>query len=481
MLRPDHYHFSEVMRIRRAKVLAFGLLAVAAALLFGLLAANPARSAATFTVNSTGDGGDSSTTDNKCFTGGFVKNANGVFEGACTLRAAIQQANATAGADTINFNIPDDPNITGFEVKTITPGSELPEITDQVTIDGYTQTGASENTLTGDGTNAVLKIELDGTNAGNIYSYKPGLIVQGSNASNSVIRGLVINRFKWSGINIRGDGTGVKIEGNFIGTDPSGTIDRGNGGGGVLIDTPDVSDPSGPDHTVGGTAPGARNLISANGIHGVWFQGSTGNRIEGNLIGTKSNGTEALGNGSAGVRVGFASNTILANNTIAFNGWDGVEVSNGFGNRILSNSIHSNGGLGTNGGLGIDLQGNTGVTPNDKKDRDAGSNRLQNYPVITSAVTGLSTGDTKIQGRLNSTPRKKFTIQIFSSSEADPLGFGEGEVFLGQKTVKTNEKGKASFAFTVGLSLGQDMITATATRNSTGDTSEFSEAVVAVD
>src|SRR5262249_51335666 len=73
----------------------------------------------------------------------------------CTLREAITAANANPGPDIINFNIP------GAGVHTITPTSELPTITETVTIDGYTQPGASANTLTV-ADDAVLLIELDG-------------------------------------------------------------------------------------------------------------------------------------------------------------------------------------------------------------------------------------------------------------------------------------------------------------------------------
>src|SRR5262245_8777850 len=74
----------------------------------------------------------------------------------CTLREAITAANTNPGADTIVFNIP------GGGVHTISPTSSLPEITESVTIDGYTQPGASENTLAV-GDDAVLLIELDGS------------------------------------------------------------------------------------------------------------------------------------------------------------------------------------------------------------------------------------------------------------------------------------------------------------------------------
>ncbi len=75
-----------------------------------------AHAAATFNVNSTGDGADSNTADNLCNDG----------VGNCTLRAAIQQANATAGADTIGFSVTGTINLTGA----------LPDITDSLTVNG---------------------------------------------------------------------------------------------------------------------------------------------------------------------------------------------------------------------------------------------------------------------------------------------------------------------------------------------------------
>ena len=125
--------------------------------------------AQTFTVNSAGDPG------------------TGVCDGTeCTLREAIVAANANAGADTIAFEIP------GAGVQTIAPTAALPDITDSVTIDGYTQDGASENTAE-KGTNAVLLIELSGASA---PFNTPGLRVTGGSAT---IRGLVINRLQQPG------------------------------------------------------------------------------------------------------------------------------------------------------------------------------------------------------------------------------------------------------------------------------------------
>ncbi len=259
------------------------------------------------------------------------------------------------------------------------------------------------------------------------------------------------------------------VQGNFIGTDANGISDLGNDGSGVRVEA--------AGNLIGGTASGARNVISANGGAGILFNGSntTNNSVQGNFIGTNNDGTSIpnnLGN-EHGVRIaGAIDNTVggtvdAAANVISGNTNQGVFVSSctcATGNRILRNSIFENGGLGIELGLLED-----GPTPNDPKDPDTGINKLQNFPAITSATP------TQIRGRLNSRPRKNFTIQFFSNSAADPSGFGEGETFLGQKTVRTDRRGKVSFTFSSSLSAGQ-FVTATAT-DSVGNTSEFSKAL----
>jgi hypothetical protein len=108
-------------------------------------------------------------------------------------------------------------------------------------------------------------------------------------------------------------------------------------------------------------------------------------------------------------------------------------------------------------------------------------NRLQNFPVLSSAAFPVSIsaaiGDATVKGSLRSTPKKKFRIDLYSSPSADPSGHGEGQIWLGSRTIKTNDKGKKSFSVLVGQVSTGHVITATATRVSTGDTSEFSAAV----
>jgi titin len=130
-------------------------------------------------------------------------------------------------------------------------------------------------------------------------------------------------------------GSANLIEGNFIGTDRSGTAALGNGTG-VFI--------GGADNQVGGTVPGARNVISGNapspplGIGGTGIlisgSGATGNRIQGNFVGTNATGTAAVANVYDGISVegGVASNTIGgtttgAGNLISGNGYSGVSGS----------------------------------------------------------------------------------------------------------------------------------------------------------
>src|SRR6266404_604308 len=178
----------------------------------------------------------------------FVFNTND--GGAGSLRQAILNANASPGVDTIKFNLPPGGN------QTISPGSALPPITDPVIIDGYSQIATSPNTQA-DGDNAALSVEIDGTNL-KLVGFDPCLTIT---AGGSTVKGLVINRCRFG---IRLDtGGGNTIQGNFIGTDPTGTISRGNNAGVDIVNS--------PSNTIGGTTPTARNLISGNGT-GIQIQ-----------------------------------------------------------------------------------------------------------------------------------------------------------------------------------------------------------------
>ncbi|HEY6187997.1 MAG TPA: DUF4394 domain-containing protein [Pyrinomonadaceae bacterium] len=209
--------------------------------------------------------------------------------GAGSLRQAILDANANPGPDTIDFNIP------GAGVQTITPATALPTITEAVLIDGYTQPGSAGNSQP-DSDNAVLLIEINGANAG----ANPCLRIS---SGSSTVRGLVINRCGAAGIRLQAAG-GNAINGNFIGTDPTGTIKRANTGNGIEL-------ASSPNNSIGGVTPNARNLISGNNTHGIAIDfNSPSNTVSGNFIGTNAAGTAILGNGFQGISITSSGNTI---------------------------------------------------------------------------------------------------------------------------------------------------------------------------
>jgi hypothetical protein len=487
--------------------------------------------------------------------------------GAGSLRQAILDANAHPGADTIVFNIP------GSGPHTITPSTALPTITDPVRIDGSTQPGFTGSPI----------IELNGSQAG---ADVDGLRIT---AGNSVVSGLVINRFSSDGVELDGNGGNI-VEGNYIGTDVTGTVDLGNAFHGLNIGSSNntiggtvsaarniisgnnnagISISAGTtgnlvqgnfigtdaaggaaigngngvvtvgqsgnfaSHTIGGTAPGARNIISGNVGRGIIIGGTlSGNLVQGNFIGTDVTGSIALGNASDGVFINFGSahNTIggttpAARNLISGNGGNGVRsdyhpntvqgnfigtqgngvspLGNGSNGVLINftvnnavggsasgagNTIAFNGGAGVlvlgttspvssnavfaNAGLGIDLDGD-GITPNDPCDGDSGANNRQNTPVITSSSS--AGGNTTIQGTLDSAPNVTFTIEFFSNGACDPSGFGEGETFIGSATVTTDGSCRASFAIILPIAIPSgSFITATAT-DPNGNTSEFAQ------
>lgn len=514
------------------------LLPLAVTIYLFVLRPDPAA-AVIFVVDSTGDQSDLVPGNGLCLTGA----------GTCTLRAAIEEANALAGTDNIHFNIP------GVGPHTIMPSTPLPSITGPVVIDGYTQPGSSANTNgTNLGLNTVLKIVLSGASA---PTGSEGLRIAGGG---STVRGLVVSGFlgiggygvslqsasnaiqgnfigtdvsgtgavpngqgivvvsasnliggdqpsqrnllsgstdlqvdlnvgsngsqvkgnligtdisgtasvaacagnyigvavaggtadvvggtlassrnvisaTCQGINIGAASAGAVVQGNYIGTDVSGMLDIGNSLDGVFFDQASGA-------TIGGTAPGAGNVISGNNSNGLRIQSfglGTGNVVQGNLIGTAADGVTALPNSGPGVLItrnttGATSNSVGgtpsgAANTIAFNGGSGVVVSLATQNMIRANSIYSN------AGMGIDNQsgGNTELPP----------------PVISSLSP------------LSGTACAGCTVDIYSDA-AD-----QGRIYEGSTTAS----GAGCWAF--GGSVTGPNVNVTAT-DGAGNTSEFS-------
>ncbi len=502
--------------------------------------------------------------------------------GTCTLRDAITFANANSGADEVHFDI------AGDGVHTITLDSDLPAIAEDLTIDGYTQSGSSPNTNgPGLGDNAVLQIEINGNGKGCLS------LLGGANT----VRGLVINRCRGFGLISDSDPqvSGPDfIRGNFIGTDPTGMLARpsaGGVGGGVVGGTsPEdknvISGNSGygvagslevvgnfigvdasgteplpndigvgvPDaSSVGGATPGAGNVISGNRGAGVVSEAPAGPIvIEGNFIGTDVTGTKAVPNGSSGIEnseIGDAEirnnlisgnagrgialtevrakiegnfigtdisgvlplgnrstgvwlqtsgpQSVISGNIIAFNGigdpiGGGIvgkdQTANGAyrdGPIILGNAIFDNTSDGSvsERGLGIDRVSETAdYGPGSNVDIcEVGINPPMNFPVLNSAV---ATGSAiRLRGVLNGFPSTTYRIEFFANPTCDPSGFGEGKTFLGSTNVTPegfdeNVPCNATFDVTLPVAVppGQ-YVTATAT-DVNNNTSEFSACIL---
>ncbi|MEZ5658199.1 MAG: DUF4347 domain-containing protein [Burkholderiaceae bacterium] len=365
-------------------------------------------------------------------------------DGRISLREAIIAANNTVGANEIYFNIPDA--LVGG-AHTIQPASALPAITDTVVIDGTSEPDF--------GTSPI--IELDGSLLGGTEA---GLVLDGG-SDGSEIRGQVINRFPSYGIDVRG-ASGVKIQGNFVGTDVTGTVAAGNADNAIFLHL------GATGALVGGSTAGERNLVSGNATFAILLNNADGNRVQGNYVGTDVTGTVALANG-AGLKLlnGAAFNliggeTAAEGNLIAFNNNDGIKVTDAgtLRNSFIGNIIHSN------TGREIDLN-DDGLTPNDNNDLDAGPNDLQNFPVLTSAV--ITGGNIVLAGTLDTdNPSSQYRIEFYGVPAGDEEinGYGGGNILLGSTQIATDASGDAAFSLVsvpVGAMAPGDSVSAVAT------------------
>lgn len=428
-----------------------------------------------------------------------------------SIRWAIKQANANAGASTITFS-------TTCPTVFVLP-SELPDITSDVTIDGYHTAagadiaGASRNTDAA-GWNAALCPYLNG--GGSIAS---GFRTSGS--GRLTVTGVGFSGFSDAALKLTA-GSGHVVVGNQIGAVPfvaanhdgirvtgsvsGASIGDGSPGGynwiadndnvGVYIDNP-----------AGGVAVRG-NLIglgsggsgSAGNAYGVYVFNSQKNTIAANFIDDSANagitlsGISALynlvqynnigvngslaneGNGGAGVLInaGAAYNTIGAGqagttggNYIVDNGGPGVLITGGgVGNRVLGNQDFAN------AGLAIDLNAG-GPSANDGLDADTGPDDMQNFPVLTGALRNGSS--ITIVGDLNGAASEGFRLDFYRSDACRSIGGaarGDAQFYIGRGTVTTDAGGHGHFAVLLPVGTGATgVITATATA-ANGDTSE---------
>jgi len=497
--------------------------------------------------------------------------------GAGSLRQAILDANATPDGDVIAFAIP------GTGPHVIALMAALPDLTQPITIDGFTQPGASANSLP-QGNNAVLQIRLDGAGAFGAN----GLRLR---AANSQVRGLSVTRCAGEGVQIIGatncvvagnyiglapdgtaranNGSGVQVfdspgnriggtapadrnvlsgnftagvhligvgasnnivEGNFIGTSPDGSAARANFVNGVYVQ-------DAPRNRIGGTAPGARNVISGNTPDGVRVGGSesVGNVIVGNFIGPRADGAAGLssqngvnleggatnrvggsaagegnvisGNSGFAVGIGFSSvGNVVLGNRIGI-GPTGSALQNGAQGIFIRGSANRLGGVSAgegneiaNSAPGIEIELGTGNairgnSIHDNRPRFAGFGGL-GIDLAPFGLTANDAGDgdggvnllqnfplltaatasgasTRVQGTLNSRPSATFALDFFSNPDCDASGYGEGLRYLGATSVTTDGGGNASFDVTLPVAAEGRQITATAT-DASGNTSEFS-------
>jgi parallel beta-helix repeat protein len=516
-----------------------------------------ASAASTFTVTNTNDSGSGS------------------------LRQAILDANANPGPDTIAFNIP------GPGVKTITPVLGLPDITDPVVIDGTTQPGYAGTPIIelSGGVNAVAAgINIHGGNStlraliiNRFNGWGVGLFDVGGNhiegcyigvnaagtaalpnsgygitvrpgSSNNFIGGTtvaarnVISGNSSAGIYLTNYSnnlsiTGNVIEGNYIGTNAGGTSPLPNGREGICVCDASATAPL-SDTVIGGTAPGAGNLISANKFEGVSISSFyvTGTLVQGNLVGTDVTGTLAFPNGRNGIAISFARNNTIGGTTPAARnvvsssnftsagGGTGIAVG-GDGNIVQGNYVgtdingvnplpNANAGIGVggsnnviggttpgagnlvafNGRLGIGVGGST-------NNRISGNSVFSNqglgidlsYNGVTPndtadadsgdnnlqnfpLLTSVARGgsDTTIVGTLNSAPATTFNVEFFAGSACDESGNGEGAAYFGSVTATTDASGDASFNAIIPKALGQGQVITATATDPAGNTSEFS-------
>jgi CSLREA domain-containing protein len=238
--------------------------------------------ASNYVVNDAGDASDQTPGNDLCATAGSV----------CTLRAAIEEANAHAGPDVITFSV----------AGVISPTTPTPLITGQVTIDGTTAPGFVD---------APVVVMYGGGSVADALVFAPG-------SSSSSLVGLKIHGFTSTAVSILS--SNVIVRRNYLGPVGGGTANFR----GLTL--------SGSSCTIGGNTDGDGNVISGNSDNGLTIDGA-GHTIADNFIGTDATGTAALPNGQAGIEVIGGSNTAIGvagtniENVISGNTRHGVSIT----------------------------------------------------------------------------------------------------------------------------------------------------------
>lgn len=313
-----------------------------------------------------------------------------------------------------------------------------------------------------------------------------------------------------AGVYITGSGSHHNIvTGNYVGVDTTGSYSLNNLKTGVGIGYSDGIQPA-HENTIGSTAnkspgicDGGCNIISGNGQNGLLLSSTYGNVITANHIGVDRTNSKVVPNAGDGIGILHSPNNSIGGdafnqgNLINGNNMSGIMIAgSASGNRIVSNTISSNGdsgvtvadtvstailqnGMAGNHRIGIDL-GYNNITLNDPSDGDLGANNLQNFPDVYAAK--ITPNGSYVSGNMNSRPSTSFRLDFYSSrgcNAGKPNNYGQGETYLGSTNVTTDIYGNSVFTFRSPTALtGNTYITSTATRmigSTPAETSEFSK------
>jgi hypothetical protein len=323
-------------------------------------------------------------------------------------------------------------------------------------------------------------------------------IIVGGGAANTLIGGptdaernivLSVGRYVTEGfptgtyINI-GTSTGTIVQNNTVGLAVDG-FNRQTGPGTTGIGLSNAVGAQVLNNTIAGIRVQGQNHY-ANQVFGTGLRlsgASDGAVLQGNAVGTDLfrvtqypclEGVFLGATYTSGPVPRFGGLEPGQGNLVAYSSLTGVQVGGSRSITISGNSIFEN------GLLGLDLRTDPliygvslGVTANDSLDADTGANALQNFPTLSDANSDGAF--ILIAGTLHSNPSDTFRIEFFGNDACDPSGHGEGQRLLGSTDVSTDGNGNAPFAARLPLSTSPgSVVTATATRLSTGDTSEFS-------
>lgn len=358
-------------------------------------------------------------------------------DGPGTLKQAILDANANPGLDQIRFTV---------AAVTVEP-SGLPTITDPVDIDGA------------NGSTARVEITMPAAlpvNGG--FEFDPG-------SSGSTLRHVNVHDIVGAAVLIAPGVTGVTVADSIF-THPVTIGGNANLFTGNVMQLNAAITVSGDGNTV--VANTIRTIDITLGANDNQIGGTgTGNTIatltsQGHNLFVNENTFTGTGAGTA-IAISGGTFTSLFRNTIS--GYaTGVSVNGATGVSIINNSIFDT-------GIPIDLGAN-GPTANDPApDADLGANNLQNYPVLTSAVS--TTGFVAMTGTLTSAPLTNYRIELFANPASDP----DARTVLSSFLVTTDATGTVTFTRSNAAPPGDQVITATATNESTNDTSEVSPPV----